>query len=147
MLVRRITALLMSLCALQLTLLDGVRLCADGRGGADGVSAIADMAGMDMAGMDMGAVSERSRPGDNARSNAGASGVSGEACDRAAPDDACDTSHADDCGAMTTCAPILLEPDARASSHPMSRRSDVPATSVQTLLTRSTAPESPPPRA
>ena len=141
MLLRRVTALLMSLFALQLTLLDGVRLCADDRGGSDGASAIADMAGMDM-----GAVSERPRSGGDARSDAGASGVGGEACDSAAPDGACGTSHADDCGAMTTCAPILLESDARASSDGLARRSEVPTTSVRTLLTRSTAPESPPPR-
>ena len=146
---RRATALLTAILTLQLTMAGDLVLCANVAGATSGIVATAsdagkagmDMAGMDMAGMDMAA--EASEAPDTP-----APSESDTPCGKSLPSRGCDLPlDSQDCAAMLACAPaigIIAEVAAVESG----RHGHVPISGViMPGLSRSTAPESPPPRA
>ena len=152
---RRAIALVTGLLTLQLTLVGDLVLCADAAGVTSGIAAPAssgdmarmnmarmDMAGMEMAGMEMAADASDApeTPAPSAPS---------EPCDDSLPSRGCDLPiDGQECAAMIACAATAIGITADVISVDATRHGAVPiGGAILPGPSRSTAPESPPPRA
>lgn len=151
---RRATALLTAVLTLQLTLAGDLVLCANVAGATSGIVATAsdagmarmDMGGMDMAGMDMAGMT---MPADaNEAPDTPAPSEPDTPCGQSLPSRGCDLPiDGQDCAAMLACAPAIGV-IAEVATTETARHGHVPITgAIMPGLSRSTAPESPPPRA
>ena len=146
---RRATALLTAILTLQLTLAGDLVLCANVAGATSGIVATASdagMAGMDMGGMDMG---EMTMPADTSEApDPPAPSEPDSPCGQSLPSRGCDLPiDVQDCAVMLACAPAIGI-IAEVATIETARHGHVPISGViMPGLSRSTAPESPPPRA
>ena len=145
---RRAIALLTGILTLQLTLLGDVAPCADVVGGSTGVSAWAGdvgMGGMDMDGMNMPDMSMA----DDASEAPDRSAPADAPCGDSLPSRDCDMPLDEPaCAAMIACAPSAIGIIAEGTSVLAAEHAEALINgATPTGLSRSTGPESPPPRA